>query len=273
MSAAEGPGGGPLEAARSAIAAILEDQQINSLFGAPVDTTLLPDYLDIVDNPKDLGTIVYDIDRKRYKHAHDVYSVVQLVWENCLKYNDRPEDEDIIAICNFASQRFHEEWAKAGLERGPRSHAAPQSSAGDEPSYGKPAFDRGTRTETTERCTYHFHCADTLAHHHPPTLSHVNPTPCPPPTPCYNRGSPPPPSHELRNRLSKRPRHPPPPHRPPSRTSILSSSHQPRRSHNHRPPRSSTGRRTLFGGNRRSQPQSFPSPTTHRRLVGRVLHY
>jgi hypothetical protein len=110
-----------LEAARKAIAAALLDANVNVLFGSPVDTSALHDYLSIVDTPKDLGTVLADVESSidgsgPYNQAADVYNDCLLVWSNCLKYNDRPEDKAIRDMCARSCKLLEKEWKKAGLE-------------------------------------------------------------------------------------------------------------------------------------------------------------
>lgn len=109
-----------LDAAKAAVEATLRDANTSALFGQPVDPTLLPDYLDIVKHPKDLGSILGDLEASLqgsgpYTTAQDVLNDVQLVWTNCLQYNNRPEDKPIVDICRLSSKLFNKEWRKAGL--------------------------------------------------------------------------------------------------------------------------------------------------------------
>jgi hypothetical protein len=108
-----------LEAAREAVAGALKDANTSLLFGEPVDPSL-QGYLDVVKEPKDLGTILADIDGSidgegPYHTATDVLRDVQLVWSNCFRYNDRPEDAPIVDQCKASQKVFLREWKKAGL--------------------------------------------------------------------------------------------------------------------------------------------------------------
>lgn len=109
-----------LLAARAAVAGSLEDEDTAALFGEPVDPGVLPDYLSIIKEPKDLGTVLEDLDKSikgagPYRNAKDVFRDVQLIWSNCRRYNNRPEDKPIVDICRYSSKLFNEEWRKAGL--------------------------------------------------------------------------------------------------------------------------------------------------------------
>ena len=142
---------GELEAARRAVAASLLDANVNLIFGSPVDTASLSDYLTIVQTPKDLGTVLEDIDRSLqgsgpYKSASDVLNDISLVWSNCLKYNDRPEDKAIVDICYRSAKLVQNEWNKAGLQGSTTKglHRKRPSQPGDEPSTSNAQNERGT---------------------------------------------------------------------------------------------------------------------------------
>lgn len=98
----------------SAIVQILEqDKDTQALFGAPVETSILPDYDAIIEKPRDLGTIAGWIDdsldgRGPYSTYGEALADVQLVWRNCLRYNDRPEDAEIVSLCNKSRKLFKE---------------------------------------------------------------------------------------------------------------------------------------------------------------------
>lgn len=152
--------GGELEAARRAVAATLLDANVNLIFGSPVDVTVLTDYLDIVETPKDLGTVLEDIDRSLqgsgpYKTAADVLNDISLVWSNCLKYNDRPEDKAIIDICRRSAKLLDKEWIKAGLQGSKAGglHLPKHSQPGDEPSSSKAQYERG-KSLSPEICAH-----------------------------------------------------------------------------------------------------------------------
>lgn len=67
-------------------------------FREPVDWKGMPlfmvglelyDYLDVVKNPMDLGTINFKFREKRYKTVEAVLNDIQLVWDNCKLYNTK----------------------------------------------------------------------------------------------------------------------------------------------------------------------------------------
>jgi len=110
-----------LEASREALAAALADPATDALFGEPVDTAALPDYLTVIQHPKDLGTVLADVEKSLqgagpYLAASDVYTDVLLVWSNCERYNSRPEDKEIVKVCKRSAALVAREWRKAGLD-------------------------------------------------------------------------------------------------------------------------------------------------------------
>jgi hypothetical protein len=139
-----------LEAARKAVAGALMDANVSVLFGSPVDTDALPDYLTIVDTPKDLGTVLADVESSLegvgpYNSSLDVYKDVSLVWSNCLKYNDRPEDKAIVDICKRSAKLFEKEWRKAGLQvTGEAFQFNSGVQLGGDPSSSKAIDEKGT---------------------------------------------------------------------------------------------------------------------------------
>jgi len=109
-----------LEVARQVVASVLKDANASLIFGSPVDQSVLPDYSDVIKNPKDLGTILSDLENSingdgPYQAPEDILIDVELVWQNCLLYNNRPEDKSIVNICKKTSKLFTREWKKAGL--------------------------------------------------------------------------------------------------------------------------------------------------------------
>jgi hypothetical protein len=75
----------------------------------------LSDYFTIIKSPKDLGTIVSDLQRHKYAAALDVWKDVCLVWSNCKTYNCRPENEDIRKICKRCEKLVQREWSRRQL--------------------------------------------------------------------------------------------------------------------------------------------------------------
>ena len=123
--AAEGPHTG-LAAARKVLAAAMKHKAAKLLFNEPVDPEALslPDYHDVVQRPIDLGLIfkrLTDGQESEWKHSHyqsaaQVFHDVELVWENCLAYNNRPEDAPTHDLCMEVKASFNSKWRHAQLE-------------------------------------------------------------------------------------------------------------------------------------------------------------
>ena len=47
----------------------------------------LPDYLDIIKTPMDLGTVEENFQNNAFEKIEDLLSQVQLIWDNCKLYN------------------------------------------------------------------------------------------------------------------------------------------------------------------------------------------
>jgi hypothetical protein len=58
-------------------------------FREPVQWKLLGliDYLDVIKQPMDLGTIKIGIEKRKYETLADIAYDVRLVWRNCMTYN------------------------------------------------------------------------------------------------------------------------------------------------------------------------------------------
>lgn len=85
-------------------------------FNAPVDPIALgiPDYFDIIDTPMDFGTICHDLERKvKYLNSEDVFKDVQLIWDNCYKYNNK--GDYIVDLMKRVKKNFMKYWMAAGL--------------------------------------------------------------------------------------------------------------------------------------------------------------
>ncbi|XP_057854600.2 uncharacterized protein LOC131064461 isoform X3 [Cryptomeria japonica] len=99
-------------------------------FNTPVDPVSLgiPDYFDVIDMPMDLGTICNALQKgKKYKTSKDVFHDVQLVWDNCVKYNHK--GDPILELMKRVKKNFTKYWTAAGLyyESAKRSGCIPLS--------------------------------------------------------------------------------------------------------------------------------------------------
>ena len=57
------------------------------MFTRPVDVEEVPDYLDIIQQPMDIETMMTKIDRYAYESAKDFLSDIELICSNALEYN------------------------------------------------------------------------------------------------------------------------------------------------------------------------------------------
>ncbi|BBM97304.1 protein MpBromo1 [Marchantia polymorpha subsp. ruderalis] len=104
---------------KASLAVVKRVMQIKSAepFNEPVDPVALeiPDYLDVIKEPMDLGTIRELLESgTHYTTAQEVYEDVQLVWSNCRKYNQ--EGDPIMDIMKTAETVFNRHWNAAGLQ-------------------------------------------------------------------------------------------------------------------------------------------------------------
>jgi len=74
----------------------LKDWEYYNIFAEPVDPVALgiPDYLDVIKTPMDLGTIETRLRLNDYAHAWEFFQDLELVWKNALQYNTEGEVRD-----------------------------------------------------------------------------------------------------------------------------------------------------------------------------------
>ena len=62
---------------------------MGKFFAKPVNTAKHKDYLEKIapNKPVDLGTVMANLDGDMYRDLGEVVSDVNMVWENCFKYN------------------------------------------------------------------------------------------------------------------------------------------------------------------------------------------
>jgi len=61
-------------------------------FTKPVDIAEVPDYLEIINSPMDLETMMYKVNMGDYMSAGQFLDDIKLIASNCLNYNP-PKDE------------------------------------------------------------------------------------------------------------------------------------------------------------------------------------
>ena len=77
----------PLEAVLTKLLDALEARDTSEIFREPVNTNEVPDYLDIVTHPMDLGTMRTKL--KSYTHLDQLQTDFDLMIQNCLAYNNK----------------------------------------------------------------------------------------------------------------------------------------------------------------------------------------
>ena len=111
------------------------------LFNQAVDPKAqgLPDYREIVQRPRDLGTILAALEAGKassfaegpYTSPAEVFQDVELVWANCMLYNNRPEDAATRQLAAETQAAFLQKWRTAGLPEAvtipPRSAWVPEA--------------------------------------------------------------------------------------------------------------------------------------------------
>lgn len=92
---------------------LLDDMTKNPLsewFGEPVDHANLGlvDYLQVISQPMDLGTILKKMERSQYMSTEDFAHDVRLVWQNAITYNSAQSMFGIVAsiLAQIFDRRF-----------------------------------------------------------------------------------------------------------------------------------------------------------------------
>ena len=111
---------------KRAVAATMKLKMSKLLFNQPVDpeTLGIPNYLDVVKRPIDLGTIhnrlssgeQHSWQKSEYKTAREVYRDVSQVWDNCVLYNSREVDKPTRQAALEVKAVFEQNWKEAGLD-------------------------------------------------------------------------------------------------------------------------------------------------------------
>ena len=70
----------------------------------------IPDYLDVIKYPKDLGIIQFNLENNIYKKIQDFLNDMQLIWDNCYTYN--PPMNYISKCAQICEKRFKKEFEK-----------------------------------------------------------------------------------------------------------------------------------------------------------------
>ncbi|XP_074331024.1 uncharacterized protein LOC141668188 [Apium graveolens] len=90
-------------------------------FNAPVNPIALgiPDYFEVIDTPMDFGTICSNLENGvKYLNSKDVYKDVELIWNNCFKYNNK--GDYVVDLMKRVKKNFTKNWTAAGLYSEPQ---------------------------------------------------------------------------------------------------------------------------------------------------------
>ncbi|OAD52514.1 Peregrin [Eufriesea mexicana] len=79
----------PLESILRSLLEAIKMKDINDVFGQPVNTKEVPDYLEIVSHPMDLSTMQAKIERQEYDTIGAFEADFNLMVNNCLAYNQQ----------------------------------------------------------------------------------------------------------------------------------------------------------------------------------------
>ena len=67
-------------------------------FNEPVDLNRFRDYLRVVNQPMDLGTVQGKLDRGEYSHPAEFGREMRLIFDNCRRYNGM--DQEVVVMGN-----------------------------------------------------------------------------------------------------------------------------------------------------------------------------
>jgi hypothetical protein len=101
----------------------------------------IPDYFNIIKKPMDLGLVERILLDGGYPNIQDFADDVQLVWQNCLTYNQ--PGSDVVRMAEELKRLFTEKWQKlvADLEAGVFVAEAPSSPKKTPSKYVEPISD------------------------------------------------------------------------------------------------------------------------------------
>lgn len=77
------------------------------------------DYFEVIDTPMDFGTICSNLENGvKYLNSKDVYKDVELIWNNCFKYNNK--GDYVVDLMKRVKKNFTKNWTAAGLYSEPQ---------------------------------------------------------------------------------------------------------------------------------------------------------
>lgn len=93
---------------------LLKNAQVRQWFGEPVHADKFPDYYNVIKEPRDLGTIKGQLERREFKDVYEFISDARLCWENCRRYN--PLGTHVRKIGDTASDSFEKKLIQRRIE-------------------------------------------------------------------------------------------------------------------------------------------------------------
>lgn len=93
----------------------IEKEKNAQIFLTPVDYVglNLPDYLTVVTKPMDISTIRKKIEDNEYSSTDEIHKDIQLIWDNCKKYNiEGSEVFKMAQYCEKYTKRFFDKHNK-----------------------------------------------------------------------------------------------------------------------------------------------------------------
>jgi Bromodomain len=129
----------PLAKCLDVVDKLMKHPQAMQLFNAPVDIDGLglTDYLEVVKQPMDLGTIrarllagqAAEWSTCEYSCPEHVLEHIKLVWNNCILYNSRPDEEPIARAAHEMAKKTEELWSQASIGCDPATGGSQESIA------------------------------------------------------------------------------------------------------------------------------------------------
>jgi len=104
----QGSGGATLQKIGNEIVGKLMRADRYQIFLEPVDTAIVPDYLDYIKHPMDLGTVKKKLSEDQYRTLADLKSDLDLIWSNCCFYNAKDTEyyKKAVKLRNMTDKYF-----------------------------------------------------------------------------------------------------------------------------------------------------------------------
>lgn len=123
----------------------IEKEKNAQIFLTPVDYVglNLTDYLTIIPKPMDISTVRKNIEDNEYSLTDEIYKDIQLIWDNCKKYNiDGSEVFKMAQYCEKYTKRFFDKHSKL--------HQAKTANEKLKKNTNKASNRKGSNTDTNQ---------------------------------------------------------------------------------------------------------------------------